>query len=153
MDGQRHPQHPHAGRSRGVEKFFVYHQYFGSIAAATSTTVWTTAEKTSQVKLGYMFELRMIGALVFQGAAFAAQGSPPLLIQITDSGDGVTLFESPVPLHTVAACSGQVQPWRLPSFRRINGGGTITVQITNLDTGNAYVPRIDLIGAHLPRGG
>jgi hypothetical protein len=123
-------------------KSFGYHKSFGSIAASTSVPA------VFNVQTGWNFRLRRIGVLVFQDAAFVAQSAPPLLIQIMDSGQGENLFDDPVPLHSVATTTGLASAVDLAEPRDFRGGTNITVTVTNLDSGHAYVVRLALLGVH-----
>lgn len=126
-----------------AETFFVYQ------TAPIVTAASGTSSAVIQIQADSVFEVIRVCFLTFQGALFVAQVAPPILVQVSDTSSGANLFDSPIPIHTLAYGGGGGDPFDIPSSRFFAPNASLTVFLTNLDSANAYTTRVNFQGRKL----
>lgn len=124
--------------------------FFYSTSNATLVAAPSTTSSTVIVQADSHFLARYMNITPYTGAANAqvvAATTAPLLIQLTDTGSGRTLFDNPQPIQNV--CGGGVNPsshgiapFIFPEPWLIRAGGSVLVALTNL--GSTVFTRVDL---------
>jgi hypothetical protein len=124
--------------------------FFYSTSITTLGAAPDTKTGTIGIQADSHFVARYMNITPFTGAANAqvvAATTAPLLIQLTDTGSGRTLFDNPQPVQN--CCGGAISPsaqgnapFIFPEPWLIRAGGSINVTLTNL--GSVVFTRIDL---------
>lgn len=125
------------------ETFFVYQT--GLIVTAASST----GQAVIQIQADSVFETMRVCFQTWQGALFVSQAAPPILVQVSDTSSGANLFDSPIPLFTLGYGGGGGDPFDLPVSRFFAPNASLTVVLTNADSGNAYSTRVNFQGRKL----
>lgn len=116
------------------------------IVTAASGAAGAVSSDALQVQADSAFLIEQIAFMTFQDALFVAQNMPPLLLQLTDSGSGASIFSAPIPIGNVGYGGAGLGPFPLVTPRLIAPASLVTVTITNLDTAHAYTTRINFQG-------
>lgn len=118
------------------QDLFVYGNVVSSIAAGASATSQISIDADSN-----FFAVKFNCFATISGAAVTSDTRPlPLVtLQITDSGSGRNLLNTPLPLPVI--CGYAELPGILPINRLFRGNSTITLQFTNYSAVTTY--RID----------
>ncbi len=124
--------------------FFVYAVNFSSLAAAASN------ESAIQIQADSSFEVQKLA--FFADLAGAAQTEstrvlPLVTLQITDTGNGRQMFNTPVPIPAIMG-DGRI-PFILPTSKVFSPSSAVLVSVTNYSAATAYLMRILLIGAKI----
>lgn len=131
-------------RARQVEllPFFYSTAFLNSVVAAGATVA-----QTININSDSHFIVRYMNITAYSAGLVVAVATPPLLIQLQDSGSGRTLFDNPQPIQNVcggvaaAAGTGNL-PFILPEPLLIRAGSTVTVTLVSL--GAAAFNRVDV---------
>lgn len=127
--------------SQVIKDFYVYQEDFTSLANGA------TATGTINIQADSDFVVQKL--TYFADIALAAQTDssrivPLATVQITDSGSGRNLMESPSPINSVFG-TGEL-PFILPTPKLFLARTTITMDITNFSTSSTYNIRLSFIG-------
>lgn len=127
--------------------WFIY-----STPSAVALSASGTGTSTIQIQADSVFELkRLTGWVYVTGTVATPITFPPILVNISDTSSGSYLFDTAVPLGTVAYCGAGFGPFNLPeeTQRFFAPNASLTVSFTNVDAGNAYTVRFNLQGNKL----
>ena len=124
-----------------MKDFYVYQEDFSALANGTSATGNINIQADSD------FVLQKI--TYFADIAAAAQTDstrviPLITMQVTDSGSGRNLFESPVAVPSLFG-TGEL-PFILPTPKLFSARSTITITVANFDAAATYNLRFSFIG-------
>ena len=127
--------------SQVIKDFYVYQEDFSSLANGA------TATGTINIQADSDFVVQKL--TYFADIALAAQTDssriiPLSTVQITDSGSGRNLMESPAPITSIFG-TGEL-PFILPTPKLFLARTTITMDVTNFSTSTTYNIRLSLIG-------
>lgn len=130
-----------AGKAETIP-FFQSCSWPGSILTAGGTLM-----QSFTVDAACSFVARYLSLTAYAAGLVVATVTPPLLIQVSDTGSGRTMFDNPQPIQNV--CGGAVSPagtgispFILPEPWLIRGGSSVQISLTNL--GAAAVVRVDI---------
>lgn len=124
-----------------MKDFYVYQEDFSGLVFATSATGNINIQADSD------FVLQKI--TFFADIAAAAQTDdtrviPLVTMQVTDSGSGRNLFESPVAVPSLFG-TGEL-PFILPTPKLFSARSTITIAVANFSVATTYNLRFSFIG-------
>lgn len=127
-----------------LRDFFVYDIDFASLAADGQAT------GSIQVQADSDFELQKLTH--FSDIAEAAQTEdsrvlPLVTLQITDSGTGRQMFNTPVPIPAIMG-DGRI-PFILPTTKLFSKNSSVSFTLSNYSAATTYNIRIQLIGAKI----
>lgn len=124
--------------------FFVYDIDFSSIAPSGQAT------GSIQIQNDSDFELQKLTH--FSDIALAAETEdsrvlPLVTLQITDSGTGRQMFNTPVPIPALMG-DGRI-PFILPTTKLFSKNASVSFVLSNYSSGTTYNVRLQLIGAKI----
>lgn len=128
--------------------FFIYGIDFSNLAANTSS------QGAIQIQADSDFELQKLSftADIGGGPVTASDRVLPLVtIQITDTGTGRQMFNTPIPIPSIFG-DGQI-PFILPTTKVFAPNSSLLVAVANYSIATAYNFRLALIGAKVFRYG
>lgn len=126
------------------DDFFVYGVTFASLAAGLSQTQNIQIQSDSYFRWTHAsMETDLAGVTFTESAAPV----PLCALQITDSGSGRQLFNTPIPLSAIFG-NGQL-PFVLPVERVFKPNSNISLQLTSFAVAQTYTVRLALIGAKI----
>lgn len=115
-----------------------------ALAAAGSGT------SVIQIQADSAFEVQRLSFHAYvTGTPATAITTPPITLQINDTGSGANLFDQPVPLFTVAYGGAGFGPFPVSSPRFFAPNSTVTLTLVNLDPAILYTVRVNLQGRKL----
>lgn len=124
--------------------FFVYTVFFDNLAPAAASS------KAIQIQSDSDFELQKL--TMFADIANASQTAstrvlPLATVQITDTGTGRQLFNSPVAIPAIFG-DGQI-PFILPTTKLFSKNASVSIDVSNFDAASTYDIRLFLIGSKI----
>ena len=129
--------------------FFIYQEDFSNVQASTAQT------GNIQIQADSDFALQKLTMFAdINGAAVTADSRvlPLVTIQITDSGSGRNLIETPAPIPNFFG-NGEL-PFILPTPKIFEARATVTINIANYSAGTDYGSiRLSFIGYKIFRTG
>jgi hypothetical protein len=124
-----------------VKDFFVYHTNFLPIAAGVTVTNTVAVEADSDFLIT---EIRAIVTDTTNLTFTATTTGAPLLIALDDTGSGRRFQNQPVHFNELTGTARQ--PGYLPFAKLIRANSVVSIQLQNLDPGNAFNVRLGLFG-------
>lgn len=134
---------PRTVQTQYVEDFFVYTINFLNLGAGSTQSSNLQIEADSDFKLVKLAQFSDIG----YDQDRSSYVIPLVTIQITDTGSGRQLFNTPTPIPSLFG-SGEI-PFILPVARIFKARSSVAIQVNNFSTSSAYNLRLSLIGTKI----
>lgn len=130
-----------------IKDFFIYQEDFSSLANGASATGSINIQADSDFVVQKLTFLADIAAAVQTDSSRVV---PLITIQITDTGSGRNLMESPAPISNVFG-TGEI-PFILPQPKLLLARSTVAISVANFSASTTYNLRISFIGHKVFRG-
>lgn len=131
-------------RPKHRRDFFVYGINFLALAPAGATSNAFQIQADSDFELQ---KLAMFADVAAAGELSSTRVIPLVTIQVTDTGTGRQLFNTPIPMGAIFG-DGQI-PFILPTTKVFSANASVTVAVSNYDAAQTYNLRLAFIGSKI----